>query len=43
MSFTRPKYDKCAIKLQVDRSTASGSYRLYSGFGDNCSVCGDCY
>jgi hypothetical protein len=39
MAFSRVKYDDCAFKLQVNRETGPGSYRLFSGFVENCDQC----
>ena len=39
MSFNRIRYDKCAYDLEVARSTAPGSHRLFGPFAENCNQC----
>lgn len=39
MSFTRIKYDDCALKLRTERSVDPGNYRLFNGFSNNCGKC----
>jgi hypothetical protein len=39
MSFNRNRYDKCAYNLQMGRSVAPGSYRLFGPFAENCDQC----
>jgi hypothetical protein len=39
MSFNRVKYDECAFKLQMERSTTPGNYRLFGLFAENCDQC----
>jgi hypothetical protein len=39
MAFSRVKYDDCAFKLQVNRETGPGNYRLFSGSVENCDQC----
>lgn len=39
MSFNRLPYDKCAYSQSLKRSVTPGDYRLYMGYGENCSQC----